>query len=69
MPSLPPSPRRSGARRPDAGTVPVWPMIVDAACGHNVDYGAPVTSAIRLAAGDAAEVRVEQSGARWQLKA
>ncbi|MHL77248.1 D-glucosaminate-6-phosphate ammonia lyase, partial [Salmonella enterica subsp. enterica serovar Cerro] len=36
--------------------------------GHNVDYGAPITSAIRLGGGRVVEVGSSNLSARWQLK-
>ncbi|PVP55911.1 D-glucosaminate-6-phosphate ammonia lyase, partial [Salmonella enterica subsp. enterica serovar Mbandaka] len=36
--------------------------------GHNVDYGAPVTSAIRLGGGRIVEVGSSNLAARWQLE-
>lgn len=36
--------------------------------GHNVDYGAPVTSAIRLGGGRIVEVGASNLAARWQLE-
>lgn len=36
--------------------------------GHNVDYGAPVTSAIRLGGGRVVEVGASNLAARWQLE-
>lgn len=36
--------------------------------GHNVDYGAPITSAIRLGGGRVVEVGSSNLSARWQLE-
>ncbi|MFG1173987.1 D-glucosaminate-6-phosphate ammonia lyase [Erwiniaceae bacterium CAU 1747] len=36
--------------------------------GHNVDYGAPITSAIRLGGGRVVEVGSSNLAARWQLE-
>ncbi len=36
--------------------------------GHNVDHGAPVTSAIRLGGGRMVEVGSSNLAARWQLE-
>lgn len=36
--------------------------------GHNVDYGAPITSAIRLGGGHVVEVGSSNLAARWQLE-
>ena len=36
--------------------------------GHNIDYGAPITSAIRLGGGRVVEVGQSNLAARWQLE-
>ncbi|KAF1370754.1 D-glucosaminate-6-phosphate ammonia lyase [Yokenella regensburgei] len=36
--------------------------------GHNIDYGAPITSAIRLGGGKVVEVGSSNLAARWQLE-
>ncbi|AMH10645.1 TPA: D-glucosaminate-6-phosphate ammonia lyase [Klebsiella aerogenes] len=45
-----------------------WPNEIVILRGHNVDYGAPITSAIRLGGGRIVEVGSSNLAARWQLE-
>ena len=45
-----------------------WPNEIVILRGHNVDYGAPITSAIRLGGGRIVEVGSSNLAVRWQLQ-
>ncbi|EMB4315316.1 TPA: D-glucosaminate-6-phosphate ammonia lyase [Klebsiella aerogenes] len=53
------------AQMPDSSQ---WPNEIVILRGHNVDYGAPITSAIRLGGGRIVEVGSSNLAARWQLE-
>jgi D-glucosaminate-6-phosphate ammonia-lyase len=58
---------RPGASHADAGQRGMANEVVTLR-GHNVDYGAPITSAIRLGGGRVVEVGSSNLAARWQLE-